>query len=158
MTEVFNRFQAPRNHPRHICGESKAVGAAKNECDINRIVERMLAGNSPGVPIKEGRFMDATLVVDMKDNLDVITRHQSAYNELPEHIRATYKTPLEYYGAQQKAFAKTLRTSDSLDVSGPTDSNAVSQTPLRKEPSEAKTIKSKNGKKDVQASDGDEID
>lgn len=156
MTKVYHRY-APHNFcPRHVPGETATVQAAQHECDINAIVTRMLAGNAPGVLLKEGTYSDNTTHTDMKTNLDVIRRHQSSYNELPEDIRMRYKTPLEYYNAQQQALEQEASDQHPLDVSGPTDSKPVSSK--RKELNETQTPEPKNGKKDLQTSNRHEVD
>lgn len=151
---VFNRFEAS-SISRHLPdpGETSAVQAARDETDINTIVERLSRGQDPGVQQHHGSYSDNTGHVDMKSNLDIIRSHYSRYNELPDQIREIYKTPLEYYNAEQQALEKSLETRDPLDVSGLTDSKAGSSTKNEGEQREEKTSHKQVGQKNVQKSD-----
>lgn len=159
MTKVYHRYSLPDRSTlsRHEPGETATVQAAAAECDINNIVRRLLEGRDAGVPVNHGGYSDVSGHVDMKTNLDIIRRHQSSYNELSPEIRERYKTPLEYYNAQQQALEKEAGTRDSLDVSGPTDSeHAVSSK--KGATNEEATHVSKVSKKAIQKSDRHEAD
>lgn len=155
MTSEAIRFRRHNDYKRHIPGESLTVQAAALECDINNVVRRLMAGHDPGVPINQGSYRDNTGHVDLKTNLDVLRRHQSAFNELPDEVRAKYKTPSEYYDAQHQALLQQAGTSNPLDVSGPTDSNgvAVSSNSSGRKPSETKSPRSKTSQNNIQEGD-----
>ena len=85
-------------------------------------MRRLKEGLDPGVRVHSGSYVDSTKFVDQKTNLDILRRHQSNWEALPDNIKARYKTPSEFYEAQQKALEESARTSNSLDVTGPTDS------------------------------------
>lgn len=153
MTKVYSYFDRPDRSllSRHEPGESATVQAAALECDINNVVRRLLEGRDPGVPVNHGAYSDVSGVPEMKSNLDIIRRHESNYAELPPDVRQKYKTPLEYYNAQQQTLLKELQDQTSLDVSGPTDSESMS-VHKKGARNETQTHESKNVQKDVQKS------
>jgi len=151
---VYDRFNRPYNGPPPTpAGDVATVQAAASECDINVIVRRLKEGLDPGVRVHSGSYVDSTKFVDQKTNLDILRRHQSVWESQSDAIKARYKTPAEFYEAQQKALEESARTSNSLDVTGPTDSKPDVSS-KKGESLEAQNAASKSGKKGVQKGDG----
>ena len=90
----------------------------------------------------------------MNSNLDIIKSHYSRFEELPAAVRQTYRSPVEFYEAQQKALDESARTSVSLDVTGPTDSKSAVKTKKGASSYETETNAAPSRKKSVQTSDG----
>lgn len=154
--KIYSYFDRPCRNAWESYPEpyKPVLQGAASECDINRIVARLKAGLDPGVPFNEGAYSDNTGVVDMKTNLDVIRRHQSTYNDLPDELRQRYKSPAEFYEAQKKALEESARTSVSLDVTGPTDSKSAVKTKKGAKNYETETNAATSREKSVQTSDG----
>lgn len=128
MPRVYNVWEAPNTPPPESYPEPyyPTVLAAAQECDINNIVVKLLHGHDPGVRLNDGSYRDNSAIPEMKANLDIIMKHNSAFAELPSELQREYRTPARYYEALQKEIEHNLGTSHSLDVSGPTDSKTVS--------------------------------
>lgn len=151
---VYDRFNRPYNGPKPTPdGDVATVQAAASECDINVIVKRLKEGLDPGVRVHSGSYVDSTQFVDQKTNLDILRRHQSNWEALPDNVKARYRTPGEFYEAQQKALEESARTSNPLDVTGPTDSKPDVSS-KKGESSETQNAASKSGKKSLPKGDG----
>nr|QJB18795.1 MAG: internal scaffolding protein [Microvirus sp.] len=157
MTKIYSYFDRPRRNAweSYPAPDTPVLQGAALECDINRVVVRLKQGLDPGVPLNNGRYSDNTAVIDMKSNLDIIKSHQSDFEELDPAVRQKYRTPLEFYEAQQKALVERARTSVSLDVTGPTDSKLAVSTKKGAKTYETETDAASSRKKSVQTSDGD---
>ena len=72
-------------------GETMTQQQFADECDINTIVERFgLTGELPNnlrMPVSG----DFTGVVDFKTAMDAVSQAQSAFNQLPGHLRARFE-------------------------------------------------------------------
>lgn len=159
MTDNFVIYSRYDKHPRKAWVQypepaKPVLQGGAPECDINNIVRRLRQGLDPGVPINGGSYRDNSEVVDMKSNLDIIRAHESRFNELPEHLQEKFRTPLGYYNAELQALAESQRTSNPLDVTGPTDSKSPVST-KKGAKNETESATSSNRKKSVQTSDGD---
>ena len=149
MTKVYHYFDRPQRNAwvDYPEPDKPVLQGAALECDINRVVARLKQGLDPGVQLNQGVYRDNTGIPDMKTNLDVIRSHESAFADLPDAIRQKFRSPLEYYEAQQKkALEESARTSVSLDVTGPTDSKLAVKTkrelkPMKRKPMPARVAK-----------------
>lgn len=156
MTKIFSYFDRPcrkawESYPEP---DKPVLQGAARECDINRVVARLKQGLDPGVPFNDGSYSDNTGVVDMKSNLDIIKSHYSRFEELPAAVRQKYRSPVEFYEAQQKALEESARTSVDLDVTGPTDSKSAVKTKKGAKTYETETNAVSRREKNVQTSDG----
>ena len=104
MTKVYHYFDRPQRNAwvDYPEPDKPVLQGAALECDINRVVARLKQGLDPGVQLNQGVYRDNTGIPDMKTNLDVIRSHESAFADLPDAIRQKFRSPLEYYEAQQK--------------------------------------------------------
>lgn len=154
--KMYSYFDRPRRNAWETYPEpdKPVLQGAAAECDINRVVARLKQGLDPGVPFNDGSYSDNTGVVDMKSNLDIIKSHYSRFEELPAAVRQKYRSPVEFYEAQQKALDENARTSVSLDVTGPTDSKPAVKTKKGAQNYETETNAATSRKKSVQTSDG----
>lgn len=149
--KIYHRYSPRPRYAPHEMGDIKTVQSAIAECDINNVARRLLSGMDPGVPVKTGVFRDNTSITDMKSNLDIIRSHESAFNDLPPGVRARYSSVSEFYDAQYKALEKSAGNSNSLDVTVPTDSEAVrTQKGVKRE---ASSDESDSGEKEIQKRD-----
>lgn len=87
----YDTDQASQEAATVIEGESLAQQQFKEECDINTIVERFgLTGELPEnlrLPVSG----DFTGVVDFKTAMDAVSSAQSAFMQLPGHLRARFE-------------------------------------------------------------------
>lgn len=148
---VYTRYSPPPRHAPHPPGESRTVQTAIAECDVNNIMRRLMSGMDPGVPIKTGFYRDETQIRDMKSNLDIIRSHESAFNQLPEGVKAQYGSVSRYYDAMIQDLESEQGNSESLDVTVPTDSKAVSSQ-KKGEKNEAKTSASSSSEANLPSS------
>lgn len=70
------------------CGAGKTKGSFKDECDINKVVDRAKrTGYLPPVPA-ERQFLDVTSVPSYQEALDLVLRAQTEFYGLPASVRA----------------------------------------------------------------------
>ena len=158
MTKVYHYFDRPQRNAwvDYPEPDKPVLQGAALECDINRVVARLKQGLDPGVQLNQGVYRDNTGIPDMKTNLDVIRSHESAFADLPDAIRQKFRSPLEYYEAQQKkTLEESARTSVSLDVTGPTDSKLAVKTKKGAKTYETETNAGSRREKNIQTFDGD---
>lgn len=123
---------------------------ASAECDINNVVARLKKGLDPGVPFKDGAYSDNTAHVDMKTNLDIIRKHDSVFEGLPDYLRKKFRNAAEYYEAIKNELAESSGTSVPLDVTGPTDSDHAVKQKKGASSNETETNVAPNRKKSIQ--------
>jgi len=97
------RFVDSNGKPLNDACKSVTVQDKKDQCDINRIVSKLI--NKDGqidistvqaISPKQGRFGDFTSAVDAHESANRVTRLNSEFNALPAHVRAKFNnSPIE---------------------------------------------------------------
>ena len=117
---------------------SMTIQAAKDECDINRIVARYRQTGSyyePGVsPTRKPQFGDYSAIPDYREALSIIHQADDDFSALPSKVRRRFNNdPLEYVAFLQDASNRDEAISLGLvveqlplDVTVPTDTKPTS--------------------------------
>lgn len=86
MVNIYSIYNRPADKPKLVCGESLTQQQFKEECDINKILERALrTGVLPVVP--GAIYGDFTDVASYQDAHDALIRANEAFMSLPARIR-----------------------------------------------------------------------
>lgn len=81
-------------------GESMVRQAFKDECDINRILERYKSTGLTPVNRREPMFADVSMLTDLKSALDLLEERRHVMRKLPREARELLrKDPEAFFGA-----------------------------------------------------------
>ena len=107
----FNVAYGERNRVRtDVVGDSMAVQAEKDACDVNKIVERYdRTGVLTHARELKGVYGDFTQANDFKSAMDIIMDAESAFMALPSDLRTMFDNDVSKY-------FEFVNNPDNLDV------------------------------------------
>lgn len=88
---VKNRFTPRTRVTSNTRGPSLALQSSKDECDINKILDKYKnTGVIDHVAKAQAQYTDFSMVEDYHSALNAVIAAESAFNALPAHIRARF--------------------------------------------------------------------
>lgn len=117
--------------------ESMTKQSFKDECDINKIMEKYKrTGQVPlNIQQKQGQFLDVSSLPDYQNSLNIVIEAENMFNQLPSKVRARFK----HDPSEMLNFVKNIENKDEAIALGLIPKPEPVEKPVNKNTDDAKS-------------------